>query len=182
MTRLFGVSVNSKFAIMRASWKRRPSKLFLRGLPELGDSSQAVLLREETADDKSSPKTPTEQSPTPLSPSSPRDVPAEIDEQQRIFLDHSDLKSDDVAVDIKQSFSPMYLPGRIYHMVPVKMPKRCCSGSRRRFVIYPAHQKTFQEIVMNRSMFTDHMPSNYTMREIEVRSLPATETIEDHPN
>jgi hypothetical protein len=75
-----------------------------------------------------------------------------------------------VSVDIKQSFSPMFLPGRIYHMVPVKMPKRCvlcvfdidctclaiscCTGSRRRFVIYPARQKTFQVRFLKRFVRT----------------------------
>ncbi len=72
-----------------------------------------------------------------------------------------------------------YLPGRIYHVLPGNpSPPAAPSGfswpgsSRRRrmrrSVVYPASQQTFQEIVVGKSMFADHMPRCYALKHLTV--------------
>lgn len=65
-----------------------------------------------------------------------------------------------------------YLPGRIYHVVPGRRPdgRRCFGLKKARCpsIVYPASQDTFQEIVVNKSMFTDHLPERYQFDRLDI--------------
>jgi len=79
-----------------------------------------------------------------------------------------------------------YLPGRIYHIMPLKEQQMvgssrvCCRSTgppSKRAVVYVSAQETFSRgIVIGASMFTDHMPANYTLQEL---TFPEEEDIEE---
>jgi len=98
----------------------------------------------------------------------------------------TDSKEDEELTDRKQYAattggytSPLarfYLAGRIYHLLPKQDPelvgvsRKCCCGGlpiRKRSVVYISAQETFSRgVVIGNTMFTDHMPSNYTLQDV----------------
>lgn len=79
--------------------------------------------------------------------------------------------------DFELSLRPTYLPGRIYHILPLK--RRLAKARQADYIarhgrlhaslhplpgvatIYAAHQDTFREIWVSRRMFLDHLPDCY---------------------
>jgi len=65
----------------------------------------------------------------------------------------------------------LHLGGRIYHMLPAE-PKRTgiCRG-KRRLVVYPADPRSFDELFVSGSMFSDHMPIKYTLENLDIDAI-----------
>jgi hypothetical protein len=93
-------------------------------------------------------------------------------------LPASSARADDhlsVAVDNADHLSrPLYLPGRIFHVLPVARRRlasslssasasSCCGEDEQRVVVYPASARSFQEMVVSSHMFIDHMPYKYSV-------------------
>lgn len=60
-----------------------------------------------------------------------------------------------------------YMAGRLYHMMPRHGVR---TDGPNGIVVYPASQETFQEISVKSSMFLNHMPYLYTLKNLQ---LPA---------
>ena len=72
-----------------------------------------------------------------------------------------------------QHLRKCYLPGRIYHVLPGAREGVVGGGClgrrpRRKVVVYPSGQDTFQEVVVAKTMFSDHMPILYTLDRLHV--------------
>lgn len=82
----------------------------------------------------------------------------------------SETKSDVLSIAVRNAQEAnadfvTYVAGRIFHLLPRKgVPK---SSAENGAVVYPASQETFQEIAIQTSMFTDHMPYLYSLKNIQ---------------
>jgi len=93
-------------------------------------------------------------------------VPIVIQEEETSKEQNVDGKQT-VVINITERNQPkpdnhLYVPGRIFHIVNVPVPAAgCCASSPIRQTVYVSHARSFTEIIVSKSMLSDHMPGNY---------------------
>lgn len=102
------------------------------------------------------------------------DTPLDWHKLSKEVLITPEVKGNDLSIPVidgenkDSSELVTYMAGRIYHLLPRKGVK---SDAENGAVVYPASQETFQEIAVQSSMFLNHMPYLYTLKNLQLPAM-----------